>query len=165
MQTYEYKVVPAPNRPKRFKGVKGNAARFAEVLAAVMNDLATQGWEYLRSDSMPVEERTGLLKGRTENYHTILVFRRAKQPAELKLAGFLEDHSAREPVPEPDAGAAFPLSAPRDDFSFPDEPPLTAPAPATETVQEADDDGPFAEPDDTPDQILRLSESERIESI
>ncbi len=113
MQTYEYKVIPAPNRPKRFKGVKGNAARFAEVLGEAMNDLASDGWEYIRSDSMPVEEKSGLLKGRTENYHTVLVFRRAKSETAPAMAGYLEDMS--EPAPP----------APPQDFTFPDDPPLT----------------------------------------
>ncbi|WP_069300814.1 hypothetical protein [Neptunicoccus sediminis] len=77
MQRYEYKAVPAPNRPKKVKGVKTTAGRFAAVLTDTINDLAKEGWEYLRSDSMPVEEKPGLLKSRIETYQTILVFRRA----------------------------------------------------------------------------------------
>ncbi|MCP5086036.1 MAG: DUF4177 domain-containing protein [Rhodobacteraceae bacterium] len=129
MQTYEYKVIPAPNRPKRFKGVKGNAARFAEVLAESMNDLAKDGWEYVRSDSMPVEEKAGLLKGRTENYHTVLVFRRAKGEAAPAMAGYLEDMS--EPTPP----------APPKEFNPPQDPPLTKP----DSEDQEEDRDPFEE--------------------
>ena len=76
MQTYEYRVVPAPKRSKRIKGVKGTAGRFAAILMETMNEQAVEGWEYLRSDSLPVEEKPGLLKSRVETYQTVLVFRR-----------------------------------------------------------------------------------------
>jgi len=94
MQTYEYKVIPAPNRSKRVKGVKGTAGRFAAVLTQAMNDLAAEGWEYLRSDSLPLEEKQGLLKGRIETYQTMLVFRRvANTTAETPMAGYIEDQT------------------------------------------------------------------------
>ena len=76
MQTYEYKVIPAPNRSKRVKGVKGSAGRFATVLSEAMNEQATEGWEYLRSDSLPVEENPNFFKSRVETYQTVLIFRR-----------------------------------------------------------------------------------------
>lgn len=94
MQTFEYKVVPAPNRTKRVKGVKGTAGRFAAVLTETMNEQAAEGWEYLRSDSMPVEEKPGLLKSRVETYQTVLVFRRAVGAVtETPMAGYIEDLS------------------------------------------------------------------------
>ena len=76
MQTYEYKVIPAPNRSKRVKGVKGSAGRFAAVLSEAMNEQATEGWEYLRSDSLPGEEKPNFFKSRVETYQTVLIFRR-----------------------------------------------------------------------------------------
>ncbi|MGB2891523.1 MAG: DUF4177 domain-containing protein, partial [Albidovulum sp.] len=47
MQTYEYKVVPAPARSEKVRGAKTPADRFAQTLATVMNDLARDGWEYV----------------------------------------------------------------------------------------------------------------------
>ena len=73
--TFEYKVVPAPTKGKRAKGVKTPADRFAHALEEVMNDLAEDGWEYLRTDTLPSEERQGLI-GRTTVYQNMLVFRR-----------------------------------------------------------------------------------------
>lgn len=77
--SYEYKVVPAPLRGTKAKGVKTTQDRFAHALQAVMNDLATDGWEYLRADTLPCEQREGLLS-KTTVYQNMLVFRRSKEP-------------------------------------------------------------------------------------
>ncbi|MFT4715822.1 MAG: hypothetical protein ACI861_001712 [Paracoccaceae bacterium] len=76
MTRYEYKVVAAPNKTKSFKGVRSHEDLFASVLAEVMNDMANSQWEYLRAESLPCEERSGLT-GRVEAYQSVLVFRRA----------------------------------------------------------------------------------------
>lgn len=75
MQTHEYKVVPAPGRGEKGRGLKTPAERFANALGLLMNELARDGWEYLRADTLPSEERTGLTR-RTTVYHSLLVFRR-----------------------------------------------------------------------------------------
>ena len=75
MSQYEYRVVPAPNRAEKCRSARTTAERFAVTVAAVMNDLGREGWEYLRADTLPCEERTGLT-GRTTNHHVLLVFRR-----------------------------------------------------------------------------------------
>jgi len=75
MPYYEYKVVPAPNRGEKARGAKTPADRFAATLATVMNEVARDGWDYVRAETLPSEERTGLTK-RTTVYHSVLVFRR-----------------------------------------------------------------------------------------
>ncbi|MCB2117548.1 MAG: DUF4177 domain-containing protein [Rhodobacteraceae bacterium] len=75
MQSYEYKVVTAPNRSEKVAGAKTPSDRFAATLAQAMNALARDGWEYVRADTLPSEERSGFTK-RTTVYHTVLVFRR-----------------------------------------------------------------------------------------
>ncbi|MDP5361488.1 MAG: DUF4177 domain-containing protein [Paracoccaceae bacterium] len=79
--SYEYKVVPAPVRGVKAKGVKTAQDRFAHALQTVMNDLAAEGWEYLRADTLPAEQREGLMS-KTTVYQNMLVFRRAKVPAQ-----------------------------------------------------------------------------------
>ena len=76
MKIYEYKVVPAPSKGRKAKGVKGPEARFAHALQVLMNELAADGWEYLRADILPSEERQGLTSSQTV-YRSVLVFRRA----------------------------------------------------------------------------------------
>ncbi|MBQ1202863.1 MAG: DUF4177 domain-containing protein [Loktanella sp.] len=78
--TYEYKVVPAPMRGTKAPGVKTNEDRFALTLETTMNELATDGWEYLRADTLPCEQREGLMS-KTTVYQNMLVFRRVKQPS------------------------------------------------------------------------------------
>ncbi len=74
MARYEYKLVAAPVKATRHKGLKG-ADAFAATLQDVMNDLGAEGWSYLRSDILPEDIRSGLT-ARTTVYRTILVFQR-----------------------------------------------------------------------------------------
>jgi hypothetical protein len=102
MPLYEYVVVPAPDKAPRVKGLKGNA-RFAYALQEVMNELAQDGWEYYRAESLPDEERRGFM-GNTERVtRNVLVFRREveleepaeQQPSRLNL---LKTAGERAPV-------------------------------------------------------------------
>src|SRR6056297_2059170 len=79
MARYSYKVVPAPSKGRKAAGVKGAEARFAHGLEEAINEYAAQGWEYLRADILPSEERQGLTSTATV-YRSVLVFRRAVDP-------------------------------------------------------------------------------------
>lgn len=97
--TFEYKVVPAPTRGRKARGVKTSAGRFARALEDAINDLAGDGWEYLRTDTLPSEERQGLT-GRTTVYQNMLVFRRPVETAAKEI-----DAGATAPAPTPVASA------------------------------------------------------------
>ncbi|WP_366914124.1 DUF4177 domain-containing protein [Marivita sp.] len=73
---FEYKVVPAPVKGVKAKGVKTPEARFALGVEQAINALAAEGWEYQRSDMLPSTERVGLTGSET-HWRTLLVFRRA----------------------------------------------------------------------------------------
>jgi hypothetical protein len=75
MQKFEYKVMPAPKRGEKTRGVKSTEDRFAFALTQLMNTLGAEGWEYLRADTLPCDERAGLTGTRT-TYQNMLVFRR-----------------------------------------------------------------------------------------
>ena len=79
--SYEYKVVPAPVRGVKAKGVKTPEERFAHALEAAMNELAADGWEYLRADTLPCEQRDGLMS-KTTVFQNLLIFRRSKGDAQ-----------------------------------------------------------------------------------
>jgi hypothetical protein len=106
MTRYEYRVVPAPQRGVKTKGARTTEARFAHALTTLMNELAREGWEYLRSDTLPCEERVGLT-GRTTRFQSLLVFRRM-------IGADAEDaQTAREVSPQAsDAPPAGTLPAP-----------------------------------------------------
>ena len=81
--SYEYKVVPAPVRGLKAKGLKTGEDRFANALQTAMNDQAADGWDYLRADTLPSEQREGLM-GKTTVYQNMLVFRRVKSATASK---------------------------------------------------------------------------------
>lgn len=72
---FEYKVIPAPRRGEKQRGVKTTEEKFALTLTAVMNALGAEGWDYVRADTLPVDERSGLTGTKT-SYQNMLVFRR-----------------------------------------------------------------------------------------
>jgi hypothetical protein len=76
MQRYEYRVVPAPRRGEKVRGVKTTEDRFAHALTRLMNDLAREGWEYVRADTLPCDERSGFTGIKTTSQN-MLVFRRS----------------------------------------------------------------------------------------
>jgi hypothetical protein len=107
MPRYEYKVVPAPKKGEKARGVKTPEDRFAHALTLLMNQLGADGWEYLRADSLPSEERSGFT-GRTTVIQNLLVFRRgldvaadAPRPAEPRLASRPSLVAPPAPAPEP----------------------------------------------------------------
>jgi hypothetical protein len=83
MSAYEYRVVPAPRRGEKARGVKTTEERFALALTQLMNKLGREGWEYQRSDTLPVEERVGLTGTKT-TYQNMLVFRRTLPEGECE---------------------------------------------------------------------------------
>lgn len=71
---YEYKVIPAPERADKVKGLKRPEDRFAHKVEEVLNDMAAAGWSFLRAESLPGEARR-LLRTQIVT-HNILVFYR-----------------------------------------------------------------------------------------
>lgn len=75
MRRYEFKVIPAPRRGEKARGVKTTEERFALALTGLMNELGREGWDYVRADTLPVDERSGLTGTKT-SFQNMLVFRR-----------------------------------------------------------------------------------------
>lgn len=106
MTSYEYAVVPAPKKGTKARGIKTTEDRFAFAIQTIMNEYGAAGWEYLRTDTLPCEERQGLT-GRTTTFQNMLVFRKplpvqqnaapAVETAEMRLA---ETITAPAPVPK-----------------------------------------------------------------
>lgn len=125
MTHYEYKVVPAPTRGQKAKGVKGPEARFAHRLEQDLNTIATDGWEFLRAETLPSEERSGLTSTQT-HYRSVLVFRRTRvtdiaesvqTTVETQSDGFQPMPEMREDEQHDAETAAQPDTAPQQDES------------------------------------------------
>ena len=111
MQRFEFKVIPAPKRGEKARGVKTTEERFALALTTLMNQLGAEGWEYVRSDTLPVEERQGLT-GRTTVYQTLLVFRRPRAEAAAPDATPRILRPVAAPIAAPPVAAPEPPAAP-----------------------------------------------------
>lgn len=120
MPRYEYKVIPAPQKGIKVKGVKGAEARFAHALQERINDLAEAGWEYQRAETLPSVERAGLTSSVTE-WRNLLIFRRRRED---DLDAFAPELL---PAPTEAEAEAEPKMAARAE----DRPPVTAPPPET----------------------------------
>ncbi len=97
MSRHEYKVIPAPRRGTKSREARTTEDRFALTLANLMNELGRDGWEYLRAETLPTEERAGFTKTRVVE-QTVLVFRRALPAA---VAGSAEVGGLRAVATEP----------------------------------------------------------------
>ncbi|MBN2905654.1 MAG: DUF4177 domain-containing protein [Rhodobacteraceae bacterium] len=127
MSRFEYKVVPAPTRAERHRGLKGTPERFAQTLSALLNDMAREGWDYLRADTLPCEQRQGLT-GRGTRDQNVLIFRRDRIADEVQTAAAPEGRAAPAPSSGPAPGGPAPNLGPaaRDLPPRPDRP-LAAP--------------------------------------
>lgn len=129
--SFEYKCVGGPERPKRQRGVRGRSERVALAMQELIGAEAVDGWEYLRTDLVPVEEKAGLFSRTQEVHRAVLIFRRELEPeprfvapGRLRAAG--RDGGSEDSAPvalpaaaQPDRGAEgreprFPLAADRD---------------------------------------------------
>lgn len=110
---FEYKVVPAPQRAEKVKGLKTGADRFAHTLAGFLNDLGREGWEYLGTEVLPAEERTGLVGHKTVE-HRVMLFRRPLSEGADAPASEAETEPKRALRPDAPEGTAPSLRAKRD---------------------------------------------------
>jgi hypothetical protein len=106
MQRFEFKVIPAPKRGEKARGVKSTEDRFALALTTLMNELGAEGWDYVRADALPCEERVGFTSTKT-TFQNVLVFRRvipslAAEPRDSSRL-LLQDPA---PAPTPRLGPA-----------------------------------------------------------
>lgn len=94
----EYKVVPAPRQGEKAARVKSTADRFALALSTLMNQMAAEGWEYLRADTLPCDEVTGLTRRVSSSFQSVLVFRRERPDEAPRLMARLAETAAPAPA-------------------------------------------------------------------
>lgn len=105
---HEYKVVPAPSRAPKVKGLKTTVARFAHALTEAINAETAGGWQFLRTETLPCEERGTLGKTRLTT-QVVMIFGRALDQA------------------RPDAGAALAAMGGQPAAAYADEAPYAPP--------------------------------------
>ena len=97
MARFEYKVVPAPRKGKSGKGISGKSAKYAHALSSLMNEMGQDGYEYVRADTLPFDERVGLAT-KTVTYQNMLVFHRRIEDGADFMAAPAEPAAAPAPV-------------------------------------------------------------------
>ncbi|MEM6679105.1 MAG: hypothetical protein AAF675_14670 [Pseudomonadota bacterium] len=118
---YQYKLVGAPERGQRRRGARSGSERIAAAMQDLVAQHAQEGWEYLRTDTIPVVERVGLLGARRERLRAVMVFRRALRQAGAERQGSLDELALLDEIDEVRPRRALPETA--------REPALHAPAP------------------------------------
>lgn len=94
---FEYKVIPAPTKGRKMRGFRRPDEKFAYAVQEKMNEMSQLGWEFIRSETLPNTERTGLTR-RTTIDRSLLVFRRPLPTAAAQPAP--ETAAVVEPVEE-----------------------------------------------------------------
>jgi hypothetical protein len=102
-QGWLYRCVPAPRRAKKGKGHKSAVEALAAAMEAAISAEAAQGWEYLRTDILPMEAKAGLFSATAESHQAMLVFRRPAPPEASAVDAAPRD---RRVVEGPRLGAA-----------------------------------------------------------
>ena len=85
--------------------MKTTEDRFALSLTETLNEMAAEGWEYVRAETLPCLERKGLT-GSQQTYQNILIFKR------LEAAAMPLDRTTSRPIapvadPDPDPQPEF----------------------------------------------------------
>lgn len=81
---YEYKVIPAPRRAEKNKSIRNADNRYAHTLANIMNAEAAHGWMYLRTETLPVDEKSGIMGKTSEKYLNVMVFQRELEAEQVQ---------------------------------------------------------------------------------
>ena len=147
MALYEYRVIPAPTQGLRDKAVKGEEARFAAAMSALLNAEAADGWEYQRTDTLPAESRDGLMRTRVTVFRNLLVFRRPRTEGPAEPVGLIEDRSDELARPAPVDPTPADATGPA--YAVPPMPSVRAPENAPPAVTTGTDRTPPAESADS----------------
>lgn len=99
MTFFEYKVVPAPRRAEKSRGVSEPEQMFALTLADAINREAREGWEYVRAETMTAEVPRGWLRRSVVEEETVLIFRRERETLGPRIAAVHEHEEGGADAP------------------------------------------------------------------
>ena len=106
--TFEYKAIGAPEKATRKRGLRSQSDRVALAFEEILQAEAVDGWEYLRTDLLPVTERAGWFGRGHEVHRAVMVFRRpldrvapVESEATLRRAPSVTPAPVRPIAPEP----------------------------------------------------------------
>ena len=106
MRRYEYKVVPVPEKCLSSKDAAAADDPAAFTVEVVLNDMAVEGWVYIRTDRMTLQK--GGILGQKDITRDMMVFRR--QPVGVA------DHAPATPIAEREPLALLPAAPVSDEI-------------------------------------------------
>lgn len=107
MDHFEYTVMPAPDRGSRNKSARTPTERYALALSEAINEMAVEGWEYVRAETLPSDERSGIASRQTL-WHHLLIFRR---PLAVEVEVLAQPRAAEPQPVKPAPSVATPATA------------------------------------------------------
>ncbi|MEM8624655.1 MAG: hypothetical protein AAGG47_14160 [Pseudomonadota bacterium] len=119
---FQYKFVGAPERGMRRRGTRTGSERIAAALQDLVMQHAQEGWEYLRTDTLPVSESHGLFGARRDVTRAVLVFRRAVRSTVVAEQPLGVAEAAPAPLATPEPATETEGLARRRPFREPSEP-------------------------------------------
>ena len=105
---YEYKTVGAPEKGKRAKGARTGSDKAAAAFDEVLQAEARDGWEYQRTDILPVAERKSWFGRSRQEHRAVMVFRREVEQVRVKTPARSEGEPQLRAVPSAAAGPREP---------------------------------------------------------
>ena len=110
--TFEYKAIGAPEKAKRKRGLRSQSDRVALAFEEILQAEAVDGWEYQRTDLLPVTESGGWFRRGHEVHRAVMVFRRpldrappVEIEATLRRAPSVTPAPVQPLAPEPEVSA------------------------------------------------------------
>ncbi len=107
--TFEYKTVGAPEKGKRKRGLRRQSDRVAAAFEEILQAEAVDGWEYQRTDLLPVVESAGWFRRGNEVHRAVMVFRRPLDRGQVEREAMLHRAPSVSPASTP---AVTPAAAP-----------------------------------------------------
>jgi len=124
MAYFDYKVIPAPRRMKKTRGVSSHEELFAITLTDAINEHARHGWEYVRAETLSAESPRGWLRRGAVEEQAVLVFRRERENLDPRIARASASTAPVSHDPAPAAARAQPTREPSFDDVTPASEPL-----------------------------------------
>ena len=100
MSSYEYKTVALPRSiAKKRRRRQSEADLVAEQLGTVLNDEATDGWEYVRAETLTTPGHKGMMSKSPPAAYVVLVFRRVRSIAWNRAENAQQGATSQSQVP------------------------------------------------------------------
>ena len=101
MGDIEYKTVPLPSEPRKFKGLRSPIDRASRTLTEILNEEAKGGWAFVRAERMELEVRKGMLRRMDDIDVTLLIFSRERVESTRPQPARRVEPQAAPQAPEP----------------------------------------------------------------